>query len=66
MITGFESLIKKFKNGSVQIELALFNNYELKSTLLSYGPGIEVIKPKTLREELRDLYSKGEKNYNSK
>jgi predicted DNA-binding transcriptional regulator YafY len=58
-----QRIIKKFKNGSVQIELTLFNNYELKSTLLSYGPWIEIIKPKILRDEIHNLYLRGSQKY---
>jgi len=51
-----QKIIKEYKNGSILISLNLFNNYELKSYLLSYGPGIEVIKPKVLREEMKALF----------
>lgn len=55
---------KVYKDGSLLISLKLFNNYELKSYLLSYGPGIEVTKPKILREEMKSLSEKCSKLYN--
>lgn len=45
--------IKIFKDGTILIRLNLIINYELKSILLSYGDGIEVKKPKSLREDLQ-------------
>ena len=52
-----------YKDSSLLISLRLFNNYELKSYLLSYGPGIEVIEPKILREEMKSLSEKCSKLY---
>lgn len=50
---------KENKDGSIQVELKLFNNYELKSTLMSYGPALEVIKPIELRDEIKELFKIG-------
>lgn len=47
------------KDGSIQVELKLFNSYELKSTLMSYGPALEVMKPVVLRDEMKELFNKG-------
>ncbi len=58
-----QQIIKEHKNGSIEVSLMLFINYELKTTLLSYGPVIEVLKPKKLREEIRDLYKMGSAIY---
>ncbi len=55
---------KVYKNGSLLISLRLYNNYELKSYLLSYGPGIEVLKPIVLREEMKILSEECSKLYN--
>ena len=48
-----QELIKENKDGSVILKMKLTVNYELKSTLLSYGSGIEVKKPIELRNELK-------------
>lgn len=55
---------KEYKDESIQVELKLFNNYELKSTLMSYGPALEVLKPVSLRKEMKELYEKGVLKYN--
>lgn len=54
---------KENKDGSIQLELKLFNNYELTSTLMSYGPALEVLKPVSLRKEMKELYEKGVLKY---
>ena len=48
---------------SVLIEMELIPNYELESLMLSYGEGIEVISPETLRERIRYRVKKSLKNY---
>ena len=55
-IHKWQKMLKEYKDGSILIGLDLFNNYELKSYLLSYGPGIEVVKPKLLRAEMKRLF----------
>jgi len=47
----------------VMIELELFPNYELESLILSYGEGIEVISPKTLREKINNRVQMTLNNY---
>jgi len=47
-----QEIVKTFKNGTILIKLNLIINYELKSYLLSYGPGLEVKKPTSLREDV--------------
>ncbi len=58
-----QTIIREFKDGSMVIRLNLIINYELKSVLLSYGPGIEVRKPKSLRTELKAVLKKTFQNY---
>lgn len=48
-------ITKENKDGSMVIQINLIINFELKSILLSYGPGVEVRKPKTLRLEMKQL-----------
>lgn len=50
-----QETLKSFKDGSILIQLNLIINYELKSILLSYANGIELLKPLWLREELTSL-----------
>lgn len=50
-----QSVLKQNQDGSLLIQLSLIVNYELKSILLSYGDGIEVKKPKSLRDAMSAL-----------
>lgn len=45
---------KELGPGYTIITLDLIPNYELESLLLSYGEGVEVISPRSLREKIRD------------
>lgn len=48
-----ESQKTKVKNSKgVEIEIDVFINYELKQLILSYGDGIEVLAPESLRQEI--------------
>ena len=47
-----KEILKKYTNGDVLIRMNLIINYELKSLILSYGIGLIVKKPLSLREEL--------------
>jgi len=51
-----QEIIKEYKNGDIIINLWLICNYELKSTLLSYGSDIEVIRPISLRKEMKEIF----------
>lgn len=46
---------KRFKDGSILVKLNLIVNYELKSVLLSYGAGVSVRTPKSLRDSMNGL-----------
>ena len=54
-IHSSQTELKKYKDGSILIGLKLYINYELKSILLSYGDGLEVKKPESLRSEMKLL-----------
>ena len=47
----------------VLIELELIPNYELESLLLSFGEGIEVLSPETLRNTIKTRTQKTINNY---
>jgi predicted DNA-binding transcriptional regulator YafY len=51
-----QEVVKTYSDGSIQISLTLYINFELKSYLMSYGNGIEVIKPLSLRKEISALF----------
>jgi predicted DNA-binding transcriptional regulator YafY len=46
--------LKELKNSYAVIELELIPNYELESLILSFGEGIEIIFPETLRERVKN------------
>jgi len=45
--------LKEKTDTYVVIELELIPNYELESLILSYGEGVEVLSPETLREQIK-------------
>ena len=47
----------------VLIELELIPNYELESLILSYGEGIEVLSPETLRDKIKNRVKATLSNY---
>jgi predicted DNA-binding transcriptional regulator YafY len=50
-----QQVIRKTKDGGYVIRVCLIINKELRSLLLSYGPGLQVIKPLALRLQLKEL-----------
>lgn len=50
-----QEVVRQYKDGSILVRLKLIINYELKSVLLSYGPGIVVRKPRALRETMQNM-----------
>jgi predicted DNA-binding transcriptional regulator YafY len=54
-IHNLQEIIKTYKNGDVQIKIPVYINYELVSTVMSYGKALEVIKPKELRNNIKEL-----------
>ena len=50
-----QELIKKYKNGDAKIQLNLLINYELISQLLGYQSSIEILKPQSLRDEIKAI-----------
>ncbi len=60
---GSQKVIKQNKDGSMVIQLTLIINFELKSMLLSYGAGIEVRKPKSLRDDMKKLFKEASSRY---
>lgn len=51
-----QEIIKEYKNGDILIRLWLIINYEFRAVLLSYGSDIEVMKPLSLREDLKKIF----------
>lgn len=55
--------VKGTDDSGVKIEIELYVNYELKQLLLSYGDGIEVLYPDSLRTQLRSDLENALNNY---
>lgn len=51
-------VIREYKDGRMLIGLDLIVNYELKSTLLGYGDGLEVKKPESLKSQMKEMIGK--------
>ncbi len=62
-IHNLQKISKKYKNGEVQVNIPLYINYELISTILSYQHTLEVMKPLELRKEIIAILKKGMKKY---
>lgn len=59
---GSQNLKEKTDNHAI-VELELIPNYELESLILSYGDGIEVISPLSLREQIKNKVETALKYY---
>jgi predicted DNA-binding transcriptional regulator YafY len=64
-VHGSQKLKEQGETHSI-ISLDLISNFELESIILSYGEGIEVIHPKSLRERIKKRIEIINKNYNNK
>jgi predicted DNA-binding transcriptional regulator YafY len=47
--------LKQLKDGSYRLRATLPNTSQLRWWLLGFGQGVEVIKPKSLRDEFREI-----------
>ena len=55
--------LRRFEFGGSIVELDLFINYELEQLLLSFGDGIKVLAPDSLKEKIKDKLASALKNY---
>ena len=55
--------IKGRDDAGVEIEIEVYINYELKQLILSYGDGIKVLSPESLRNELKTRLENALMNY---
>lgn len=60
-----DELVQQDEN-YVYLSLYVYDNYELRSKLLSYGSKVTVMEPVSLRDKLRDELQKALGNYNEK
>jgi len=54
---------KKYVNGDILINIDLYINYELISSILGYQNTVEVISPKELRQEIFEILQRGISKY---
>lgn len=53
-----QEIVEESNDDTLVIKLRVINNYELQSVLLSYTPDIEVLRPISLRDQLKEKYLK--------
>jgi len=58
-----QKIINVEKNGMINIRLSVYNNYEFRSVLLSFGSSIEVKKPLSLRRFMKTNIEKALNKY---
>lgn len=62
-IHASQQFVQCLEDGSELFTLSVVQNYELKSTLLSYGNDLEVLQPESLREEMKKIFKHGADMY---
>jgi predicted DNA-binding transcriptional regulator YafY len=62
-IHKLQETVKNYKNGDILVNIPLYINYELISTILGYQNSVEVVGPKELRQEILEILQKGIKKY---
>lgn len=60
-----QKFIERQKDGSVLLSLRLHNNFELQRRLLGYGEGVEILKPRRLRGQIKKILSRALAAYES-
>jgi predicted DNA-binding transcriptional regulator YafY len=57
-IHGSQQLLKTYQDGSVLLKLNLKINKELLGVILSFGSDVQVMKPASLKEQIREMAQK--------
>jgi predicted DNA-binding transcriptional regulator YafY len=55
--------VKEVESGFMEFSLTVIPSDELRMQILSYGPRVEVLRPRWLRREIQDSLSKALANY---
>src|SRR5574344_74775 len=63
-IHGSQRIIERNDDYSI-VEIKVYNTYELKSIILSFGDNIEVISPESLRKEIAEIICRMNDKYKS-
>ena len=58
-----QEMIGEYSDGSVLISLRVHHNYELERLILGFGPAIEILKPRRLKQRIKKLSKQLYLNY---
>lgn len=58
-----QEYVDNYPDGSILITLRVHHNYEIERLFLGFGSGIEVLKPRKLRNRIKSLVKKSAENY---
>ena len=58
-----QRFVERQKDGSVILTLRVHNNFEIQRRLLGYGDGIEILKPRRLRGQIKKILGKAFEGY---
>lgn len=50
-----QKTLEKYQDGSLLISLTLHNNFELQRLILGFGSGVQVVKPRRLRNTIKKI-----------
>lgn len=60
---GSQTLVEQRKDGSMVFEITVVLNPEFYAVLMGFGPGVKVLSPEKVVQEMRRLYREGYDNY---
>ena len=58
-----QKFVERQKDGSVILTLHLHNNFEIQRRILGYGAGVEILKPRRLRGQIKKILRKASDAY---
>ena len=58
-----QQLLEQNKDGSIIISLRVHNNFEFQRLILGFGSGLEVLKPRRLRNQIKRILKAAVENY---
>ncbi len=61
-----QEMIEEYPDGAVLIRLNVHHNFELERLILGFGDAITVVKPKRLKQKIKEIIERSYANYNSK
>jgi len=58
-----QQFIERLKDGSMIFTLRVHNNFEFQKRILSFGAGVEVLKPRRLRNQIKKIHKQAMELY---